>query len=206
MNSRSPPTGAASETTSTSLLERVKARDDEAWARFSAIYGPMVYHWARQRNLQDQDASDVVQDVFALVAGKIGAFRRDRRGDSLRGWLWTITRNKVNDHFRAAAPRPRAVGGSGIRQRLEQEPELFSDDSGELPHNADNAALRAAVELVRGEFEDRTWQLFHRVVIDGRSIDEVAAEFGVTKSAVYKSKARVQKRLRLYLEDGGFSG
>ncbi|HVC96896.1 MAG TPA: sigma-70 family RNA polymerase sigma factor [Pirellulales bacterium] len=195
---------SASEATSLSLLDLVKARDDEAWKRFSAIYGPMVYHWARQRNLQDQDVSDITQEVFAVVFERIGAFRRDRQGDSLRGWLWTITRNKINDHFRAAAPRPRAVGGSSIRQRLEQEPDPFPDDSSEIPANAEGAAVRAAMELVRGEVEDKTWQRFLRVVIDRRPVDEVAAAAGMTISAVYKSKSRVLKRLKHYLDDGVF--
>jgi RNA polymerase sigma-70 factor (ECF subfamily) len=175
---------SASVSTSPSLLELVKARDDEAWNRFSAIYGPMVYQWARQGKLQDQDVSDITQEVFARVFERIGAFRRDREGDSLRGWLWTITRNKIIDHHRAAKRTPRTEGGSDHRQLLEQQPDPFPDDSSEIPANAEGAAVRAAMELVRGEFEDKTWQLFWRVVIDRRPVDEVAAAAGVTISAV----------------------
>ncbi|HUY31871.1 MAG TPA: sigma-70 family RNA polymerase sigma factor [Pirellulales bacterium] len=96
-----PPFTAASEATSTSLLERVKTHDALAWRRLLALYGPLVYHWARQKRLQDQDASDIVQEVFRNVATHIGSFRRDREGDSFRGWLWTITRNKIRDQIAA---------------------------------------------------------------------------------------------------------
>jgi RNA polymerase sigma-70 factor (ECF subfamily) len=198
MSSLPPP---ASETTSTSLLERIKTHDAEAWRRFSALYGRVVYDWARQRKLQAEDASDIMQEVLGAVAKNIGAFRRDRDGASFRGWLWTITINKIRDHYRAAADRPEAVGGSEIRERLNQEPDPFSHDSDTNPPNAESALLRAAIEVARIEFEDRTWRLFWRVVVDQRSVDAVAAELGITKSAVYKAKNRVLKRVQEALAD-----
>ena len=38
--------------------------------------------------------------------------RRDRSGDSFRGWLWTITQNKIRDQFRYRQGAPQAEGGS----------------------------------------------------------------------------------------------
>jgi len=157
MSSTPPPLSDASEATSSSLLERIKTHDPEGWRRFSSLYGPLVYDWARQRKLQAEDASDITQEVFRAVANHIGTFRRDREGDSFRGWLWTITLNKIHDHYRAAAARPEAVGGSDLRERLNQEPDPFSDDSGTNPPNADHALVRAAIEVAQSEFEERTW-------------------------------------------------
>lgn len=98
--------------TSLSLLERARANDSDAWRRLSRIYGPQVYRWARQAGLQENDASDLVQEVFGVVATRISDFRRDRVGDSFRGWLYSIARNKIRDHFRALARRPDAAGGT----------------------------------------------------------------------------------------------
>jgi RNA polymerase sigma-70 factor (ECF subfamily) len=112
----SPPhVGEASGSISSSLLERVRARDPQAWERLACLYGPLVYGWARQQGLQDADAGDVVQEVFGTVAARIADFRRDGPGASFRGWLWTITRNKLGDHFRRRASRPQAAGGKGVR-------------------------------------------------------------------------------------------
>jgi RNA polymerase sigma-70 factor (ECF subfamily) len=53
-----------------------------------------------------------------------------------------------------------------------------------------------ALELVRGEFEGRTWDAFWRVAVEGRPPDVVAAEMGMTAVAVRKAKSRVALRLR----------
>src|SRR2546425_622239 len=91
---------AAPQSTSSSLLERVKARDADGWRRLVRLYSPMVFDWCRQRGLQSEDAADVLQEVFQAVFQHVADFRRDRPGDSFRGWLWTITQNKLHDHFR----------------------------------------------------------------------------------------------------------
>jgi RNA polymerase sigma-70 factor (ECF subfamily) len=50
--------------------------------------------------LQAADAADLGREVFLAVAKGIASFRRDKPGDSFRGWLFGITRNKVVDHWR----------------------------------------------------------------------------------------------------------
>src|SRR5436853_6854235 len=78
-----------------SLLQKVRGRDQQAWNQLVDLYGPMVYDWCLRAGLQPADAADVGQDVFMPVARAIGEFRRDRPGDSFRGWLYTITRRKI---------------------------------------------------------------------------------------------------------------
>ena len=49
---------------------------------------------------------------------------------------------------------------------------------------------------MRGEFEERTWQMFWRVVIEGHSPVALAEELGVTPAAVRQAKSRVLRRLK----------
>ncbi|RMF56503.1 MAG: sigma-70 family RNA polymerase sigma factor, partial [Calditrichaeota bacterium] len=88
-----------SRSTSTSLIVGIKSGQQDAWWRCTAIYTPLVYGWARQAGLQADDAADIVQEVFRSVAAHIDRFYRDKESGSFRGWLWTITRNKIHDHF-----------------------------------------------------------------------------------------------------------
>jgi RNA polymerase sigma-70 factor (ECF subfamily) len=53
-----------------------------------------------------------------------------------------------------------------------------------------------ALELVRGEFEERSWQMFWRVAVDGHEVGAIAADLGVSPAAVRKAKSRVLLRLR----------
>ena len=128
-------------TTSPSLIDRVKANDADAWRRFVDLYGPLVFHWAKRLGLDDHASSDVLQEVFAAVAKAVGGFSQGGNGSSFRGWLWTITRNKVRDHHRAGANRnwprveptrsddwrlcPTASAMTRIRIRLRDSSQVF---------------------------------------------------------------------------------
>lgn len=48
------------ESTSRSLIERIRDRDPAAWRRFVALYGPFVYRWSVRHGLQPHDTADVI--------------------------------------------------------------------------------------------------------------------------------------------------
>ena len=96
--------------TSLSLLRRVREQDPDAWRALVDLYGPLVFYWGRRSGLSPADAADVLQDVFAAVHGAIARFERDCQTGTFRGWLWTIARNKIRDHFRKRADDPHAAG------------------------------------------------------------------------------------------------
>jgi DNA-directed RNA polymerase specialized sigma24 family protein len=60
----------------------------------------------------EPDAADIVQEVFQAVLTHLADFRRSRPEDRFRGWLRTIVRNKVHDHFRRLGREPGGVGGT----------------------------------------------------------------------------------------------
>lgn len=186
--------GAAS--TSSTLLERVRARSDDAWQRFGQLYRPLVLGWARQAGLQDADAEDVAQDVFQAVHGAIADFRHDRSGDTLRGWLRTITRNKARDLARRAAREPPGAGGEHARAELLAAACPPPAGSDVADRDEQRALLRRALDMTLADFADRTRRAFWAVVVEGRAPAEVARELGVGVHVVYLAKSRVLKRLR----------
>jgi RNA polymerase sigma-70 factor (ECF subfamily) len=190
------PTGDKNPSVGASLLERLRAGQAGAWKRLAGLYGATVYVWCRRAGVSEADAPDVSQEVFTAVARRIADFRRERPGDSFRAWLWTITRNKVRDHWRLLAEQVRAAGGTAAQEVMNQvaEPAGPESEAGAEPHPGD-LYLRA-LELIRSEFEERTWKAFLMVTVEGRMPAEVAAELGTTPGAVYIAKCRVLKRLR----------
>lgn len=181
---------------SSTLLQRVKQQRPEAWERLVDLYGPIVYRWCRQSGLRREDAADVVQEVFRAVARQIGSFRRDRPGDSFTGWLGTITRNKVRDHFRRGQDRPDARGGTDAQVQLQQIPEPPDFSEATSRQEVHSLLSRRALDLVRAEFENRTWEAFWRATVDGQTAAHIAEDLGMTVNAVYKAKSRVLRRLR----------
>ncbi len=188
--------------TSRSLIERVRSQDAHAWRRLCDVYGPMVYRWARTKGLQSTDAADVSQEVFRTVSMRIGSFRRDRPGDTFRGWLWTITHHKLGDYFRARGSQPQGVGGSTARLQMN---DWAADDSSVLSAAEDGTIeceiLHRVLQQIRLEFETTTWQAFWRTAAEGRSIDQTAAELQLSPGAVRQAKYRVLRRLRDEMKD-----
>lgn len=183
--------------TSTTFLDHLKERRPDAWRRLVALYGPLVYRWCRQAGLAAEDANDLVQEVFQAVAVHLPDYRYDRPGDSLRGWLRTITHNKVCNFFRSRAAAIRAPGGTDAQRRLEQIPDCPADDSDLAQQMEDETGLaHRALAMIRAEFEDRTWQAFFATTVENRSGRDVAADLGMSVQAVYKAKSRVLQRIR----------
>ena len=188
--------------TSTSWLSRVRQRDPQAWRRLTELYGPLVYHWGRRHGLSAEDASNLTQEVFSAVAGAIERFLHSPEQGTFRGWLWTIARNKLRDHFRREADREAADGGTEACQRLAMIPEIWSDESHEVSDRVELQLLfRRALDTVRSEFEDRTWQAFWLSIVELRSTDDIAAELGLSTNSVRQAKSRVLRRLRRELGD-----
>jgi RNA polymerase sigma-70 factor (ECF subfamily) len=185
--------------TSLTLLARVKDRDPQAWQRLLHLYGPLVFHWCRRWRLSSEDAADVSQEVFQALATHIDRFERDGPGQSFRGWLWTIARNKMLDHFRRAQRQPNAAGGSAAQFMLQSVPEQLPQDDDEAASST--GLVHRALDLIRGEFEERTWQMFWRSTVAGQAPRDIGAEMGVSADAVRMAKSRVLRRLRQELAD-----
>lgn len=180
--------------TSMSLLVRVRGRDQDAWGRLVRLYGPLVERWCHTAGIPESDTADIAQEVFLTVSRRVAEFRRDRPGDSFRGWLYTITYNKVGEHLRGKRRSTgRPEGGTEARLRLEAVPEqpppeeAVADDTG---------VIHRALELIRPEFSERTWHMFWRATAGGEPTRAIADDMRVTPDAVRMAKARVLRRCR----------
>jgi RNA polymerase sigma-70 factor (ECF subfamily) len=201
---------------SPSLLVRLQAAepDELAWGRLMELYGPLVYARCRRAGVPAQDVADVGQEVFLEVSKCIAHFRRDRPGDTFRGWLARITQRRVADYWRRRqrAPEGEAAGGSVARERLGEVPEPShhgaasesvpspgpggSEPAGEADAGEADDLRRRALQLIAARFEERTWRACWLVVMEGRPVEVVAAELGMSANAVRVAKSRVLTCLR----------
>lgn len=201
MSPMSPQTSDSSSSTSASLLRRAREHDPEAWQRLTRLYGPMVYGWSRRCGLQDHDAADAVQEVFRSVAIHLDDFRRSRPGDSFRGWLWTICRNKIRDHFRQLADSPQATGGSAQQQNLQKVPDSPPWDDSNSAETERSRLFKRVLPIIEAEFPPHQWQAFLGVIAEDKSPADVADALGISVWSVYQAKSRILRRLRQEMQD-----
>jgi RNA polymerase sigma-70 factor (ECF subfamily) len=188
--------------TSRSLLMRLKDGQPAAWERLTSLYAPLVYHWCRTMRLPEQEMPDVFQQVFQSVASHIQTFQKHRPGDTFRHWLRAITRNKVRDHFRRIARQAQAAGGTDAQLYFSQlaAPPADSDEAEESDAHDEagevRQLLRSALEQIRAQVHPQTWQAFWKVVVEGKTPEEVGKELAMRPGTVRVAKSRVLSRLR----------
>lgn len=186
--------------TRASLLVQLRdGANHGAWQEFMKLYGPVVYGFARKRGLQDADAADLMQDVMRSVATSIGRLDYDRSQGTFRGWLFTITRNRVFNFLSARRNRPQGSGDTGVNQMLDAHPAASDGaDMWEVEYQRRLAAL--AMERVKSEFQENTWQAFWQTAVEGIGAAEVSSKLGMSTGAIYVAKSRVLARLKEEVE------
>jgi RNA polymerase sigma-70 factor, ECF subfamily len=182
-------------TTPASLLLRLsQPANEEAWRAFAALYSPLLFYWLHRLGCPSSDAPDLVQNVLIEVFRNIDRYRR-KPGTRFRGWLWTITRNKWREWCRRDGALARA--GSGESPEVADQTDDLEDW---IEANYRAYVVDRALQLMKSDFEDATWQACWEHVVEGREPAEVARDLGMTVNAVYLAKSRVLRRLRHELD------
>jgi RNA polymerase sigma-70 factor (ECF subfamily) len=187
--------------TRASLLVRLRdGSDADAWREFARLYAPVIYGFARKRGLQDADAADLMQDVLRSVSSAMGRLDYDPVRGTFRGWLFTVTRNKVFNFLDSRSRRVQGSGDSRMQQRLEQHADPDGKLSADWEADYQRALAAQAMERVKGEFQPATWDAFTQTAIDGRTPAQVSSRVGLSVGAIYVAKSRVIARLRQEIE------
>ena len=117
-----------------------------------------------------------------------------------------VSGNEVARHDRQAAVRklgrePGGVGGTDAQLRFAELPAPEPPEEENAGEQAERSLFFRGLELIRAEFEPRTWQAFWRTAVDGQAPKDVAAELAMSPGAVRVAKSRVLHRLREELGD-----
>ena len=196
-NNQRPSDGVGS--TTGTMVAGLKDFNSETWNRLVRLYTPLVYHWCQKLDVRPDDIPDVVQEVFKSVAENIGKFQKDKSQGSFRGWLRVITRRKAIDLYRKKEKEPQGEGGTEAFHKLQEFPSPDVDDEEQEGPKEQSIFYNHALELIREEFKDSTWQAFWGVVVDGRMTKDVAVDLNVSGGSVRVAKCRVLQRLRQVL-------
>jgi RNA polymerase sigma-70 factor (ECF subfamily) len=173
--------------TQSSLVRDIRdGRDHEAWMSFVDVYGPIVYRFCLRQHLQDSDAADVVQNVMTRVWNGVASFDSDR--GRFRSWLITIASREVFRHLE----RRVATRAAADISEMELESALAASWQVEFQ----TQLFDCAMEHVRREFDDSSWQAFEQVWIQKRKVLDVATELNLSVQRVYRVKRQILERLR----------
>jgi RNA polymerase sigma-70 factor (ECF subfamily) len=181
-------------TTPVSLLEQLRQPDPgDAWVRFVRLYTPLLFSWARHLEPQEQDAADLVQDVFTLLVQKLPGFQYNQQ-KSFRAWLYRLMKNKWQDKRK----KPNVLLEADVGPLSPLAPGASADVFEENEYQ--RHLVGRALVLMQTDFHPTTWKAFWEHLVCGRPAKSVGEELGITIGAVYAAKFRVMDRLRKELQ------
>lgn len=151
------------------------------WSRFSAD----LRDYIARRVDRPEDVDDVLQTVFVRIQVGLGSLRDD---DRLLGWIYTLTRNAITDHYRRASRRRELpVGDLPTELHPLQEPQDGERGVAELA-----GCLRPMLTRLPAE-QAAALEL---VELQGVSQAEAARRTGISLSGMKSRVQRGRGRLR----------
>lgn len=190
--------------TSLSLVDGLLNQEERYWIRLNTLYGPIVDFWIQKADVPKPFAEDIKQEVFLAVTKNIDQYKHStRRVGSLRAWIWGIARNKIGDFRREQEKHTAAQGGTKAMVRLTGIPEdPYEDFDTDISSRIRKELVTRALQILKSDFEEKTWQAFWYVVVEERPAGDVADLLEMTPQAVRQAKYRILQRLREELGEG----
>lgn len=184
----------------TSLLEKLKQRDHEAFRWLVESYQTRVINLANAYLHSIQEAEDIAQDVFIEVLDSINKFKGS---SAISTWIYRITVNKSLNRRKKLMRM--SFFGTGIFSADNNEsqiapvaPDTASPDHG-IHNEEDKKALHKAIDKLPAQ--QKTAFILNKYEL--LSYKEIAEVMNVSMSAVesllFRAKTNLRKHLSSYI-------
>ena len=159
-----------------------------------------LFSFIRNRVASDEDAEDILQDVFYEFTESVRMMKPIER---VASWLFTVARNKITDSYRKKRPVPLAkLAAHGTNDDGEEF--FLTDLLSESSDNADTAMVRRtimeAIQEALAELPKEQRDVFVWHELDDMSFNEIAEKTGVTVNTLLSRKRYAVLYLRKKLQ------
>ena len=181
------------ESTRSSVLRAVADTENEAaWQRLFDLYAGFVFSIARSKGLNDSDADDIVQTVFADLARNLPTFEYDRAKGRFRSYLSGLVHWRVNDRLRSG--KRDAELKSAFWEEAKSAASAEDEDFEEREWQ--QAALEEALRRIKPEVRPEHYAAFVASAIEGQDTDVVTKLYGISRDSLYQIRKRLTVKLR----------
>jgi RNA polymerase sigma factor (sigma-70 family) len=202
------PDSGTSLQTRPSLLNRLKSSDDsQSWHEFYRIYGGLIRFFAEKAGLTADEAEEVVQETAIGVARRLPNFIYDPKVCRFKTWLLNLVRWRIQDQLRkrrrsepwaaAEAAAAHIQDQTASTATVERIPDPNVPQFGaEWDAAWEKNLFSHALERVRGQIDERQFQIFDLYVVKGWPATDVSKTLGISVARVYLTKHRVSVLLK----------
>lgn len=174
------------------IIALYEARDEKAIAETQQKYGGYCRYIAERILASKQDAEECVNDAYHKAWNTIPP----QKPESLASYIGMLTRQLSFNRYKENHRQKR--GGGEVPLILEELQECIADKDN-VP-NADDIALRDAMNAFLSNLPQRTRMVFMRRYWYADEVSTIAADYGMSESHVGVLLYRTRKKLKEYLE------
>jgi RNA polymerase sigma-70 factor (ECF subfamily) len=176
------------------LVARMRAGEQRAFDEFFNASAPrLVAFIARRSALDPASLEDVVQCALIKAVRNLASYRGEA---ALFTWLTEICRHELADVHRKAARRPAHFSLDESEASALLEPQLRAPEHLDPLSELHVAARRTAVMKVLLSLPENYALALEAKYGDGRSVEEIARQLGVTAIAAQSVLARARDAFR----------
>ena len=181
------------ESTRSSVLRAVANTENEAaWQRFFDLYAGFVFSIARSKGLNDTDADDIVQMVFADLARNLPSFKYDREKGRFRPYLAALVKWRVIDRLKAVRR------DADLKADFMEEAKFAAttEDEDFEEREWQSAAMEETLRRIKPEVRPEHYAAFVASAVEGQDTDVVTKLYGISRDSLYQIRKRLTVKLR----------
>lgn len=155
-----------------SLLERLKKGDKTAFEKVYNLFCNRIYNFIHLSILNNEDAEEIVQEVFIKIWDERINLDVDK---SFKSFLYTIAKNKVNDHLRKVLQE---------KKYLESLIGEFSIADNDLEKIVDYRETQKVIRELVSMLPVRRREAFELSRFKNKSYREISKEMNISENTV----------------------
>ena len=181
------------ETTRSSVIRAVADTENAAaWNRLFDLYAGFVYSIVRRKGLNDADADEIVQMVFADLARNLPSFKYDREKGRFRPYLAALVKWRVIDRLKAV--RRDADLKADFMEEAKSAATTEDEDFEEREWQS--AAMEETLRRIKPEVRPEHYAAFVASAVEGQDTDVVTKLYGISRDSLYQIRKRLTVKLR----------
>ena len=181
------------ETTRSSVIRAVADTENAAaWNRLFDLYAGFVYSIVRRKGLNDADADDIVQMVFADLARNLPSFKYDQEKGRFRPYLAALVKWRVIDRLKAV--RRDADLKADFMEEAKSAATTEDEDFEEREWQS--AAMEETLRRIKPEVRPEHYAAFVASAVEGQDTDVVTKLYGISRDSLYQIRKRLTVKLR----------
>jgi RNA polymerase sigma factor (sigma-70 family) len=196
--------------TSLTLIAKIKklgpGADSAEWVRFWNSYSLAIRQFAAFKG-GEENADDIVMQVLGKLVDVLRSGQYTPEKGKFHSYLATMIVNEVRMSHRKniarAADRSVSLDSSGSKTDEDENGTLADtlaapeDSPEQIDEDWRRAVLKSATEhvLTKTAISARDRSVYKAYALEGRDIEDVAREFGISRNLVSQIKIRVDKRI-----------